>query len=121
MAWQISNRGTVGAAAIAAAAASGNTTYQARLRALQATLSGTAAGVGTLVVRDGASGVGTIIFRADLAMAANARDGLILTDMDLRASAGAALTVEFLAGTASDFQAVNAQGDYVAPGTPFGE
>jgi hypothetical protein len=71
-------------------------------------------------VRDGAGGMGTIIYQADLYTAANARDQLVEDELDMRATAGNYLTVEFLAGTASDYQSISAQGDYVPPGTPYG-
>ncbi len=119
MQWQITNRGGAGAVATVAAATGPDTTFQTRLRAIYCTLAGTAAGTGTIVVRDGATGVGTIIFEADLSTPSNNRDFLSFTEVDLRATAGNVMTIEFLSGTASDFQAVNAQGDYVAPGTPY--
>jgi hypothetical protein len=83
-------------------------------------LDGPAAGSGTVVVRDGATGVGTVIFHSTLSLPGGGIDVLNRTDIDLRATAGNSLTIEFLAGTASDFQSVNAQGDYAPPGTPYG-
>jgi hypothetical protein len=118
--WQVTTRSTAGAAATISVSASPNLTYQARLRALYCTLDGPAAGSGTVVVRDGATGVGTIIFHSTLNLPGSGIDILDRTGIDLRATAGNALTIEFLAGTASDFQSVNAQGDYVPPGTPYG-
>lgn len=91
-----------------------------RLRSIQATLAGTAAGVGTLVVRDGVSGTGTIILEAQLSIAANGFAAFNASCLDLRAQVSGILTVEFTAGTTSDQQAVNAQGDLVQVGAPWG-
>ncbi len=120
MTWQLATRGLAGAAASTVVAISPNPTYQTRLRAMYCTLAGSNAGSGTVVVRDGISGVGTILFEATLSIPANSRDLVNRTDLDLRATAGNVLTVEFLAGTAGDFQAINAQGDYIPPGIPYG-
>lgn len=89
-----------------------------RLRALQATLVGTSAATDQLVVRDGATGAGAIIWSGDLSVPANGIASIQMA-MDLRASVGSALTVEFVngAGTAED---VNAQGDFVPVGEPYG-
>jgi len=117
--WHISNRATGGSAATATQAATGTSgNAQLRCRAIQATLVGTSAATDRLVVRDGASGVGTIIFSADLSVAANGMAALPPTPVDLRASPGNALTVEFVngAGTAED---VNAQGDIIPQGWPY--
>jgi hypothetical protein len=97
-----------------------NTTYQTRLRAMYCTLDGPSSGSGTVVVRDGLTGVGTIIFQSTLNLPGSGIDILDRTGIDLRATAGNVLTIEFLAGTASDFQSINAQGDYAPPGTPYG-
>jgi hypothetical protein len=64
--------------------------------------------------------MGTIIFTADLYTAANSADFLDLSEIDLRASAGNVLTVEFTAGIPGDVQEINAEGDFVAPGTFYG-
>lgn len=118
--WQVTIRGTAGTAATISVPGGPNLTYQTRLRALYCTLDGPAAGSGTVVVRDGATGVGTVIFHSTLSLPGGGIDVLNRTDIDLRATAGNSLTIEFLAGTASDFQSVNAQGDYAPPGTPYG-
>jgi hypothetical protein len=120
MTWQVTARSAAGAAAATSAATGPNSTYQTRLRALYCTLGGPAAGSGTVVVRNGATGVGTIIYRSTLNLPSGGVGVLERTGIDLRATAGNALTIEFLAGTASDFQSVNAQGDYVPLGTPYG-
>lgn len=124
--WTLSNRSSGGVAsasqAAAAAASSGN--QRNRLRALVATLAGTVAAAGSaqLVVRDGPSGTGTIIFTADLSISGTQTAELALSDLDLRASTGNALTVEFVSGSGITgvAQSVNAQGDYVPQGWPLG-
>jgi hypothetical protein len=73
-----------------------------------------------MVVRDGPTGLGTVIFEADLYTAANSWDFLDFNEIDLRASVGNVLTVEFLAGVPGNVQEINAHGDYVAPGTFYG-
>ena len=122
--WSITNRSSAGAAATASQAApssAGAVGQQTRLQALQCRLNGVAAGTDQLVVRDGASGTGTILAQWDLSVGANTvSDQLSLTGLDLRASVGNALTVEFVNGVASDREDVNAQGDYVPQGYPRG-
>lgn len=121
--WAISNRGLAGSAATAtqsfpAAALVGN--QQLRLRALQVTMSGPGAGTDRVVVRDGASGVGDIIWSADLSVQADGFASIFASPLDLRASVGNSLTIEFAAGVASDREDVNAQGDLVSEGYPVG-
>ncbi len=120
--WRITNRGAAGAAATATspAPASGGALNQVmRLRSIQARLAGTAAGTDQLVVRDGPSGTGAIIWQEDLSIAANGSDQIALSGLDLRSSPGNGLTVEFVAGVASDREDVNAQGDIVPQGYPI--
>jgi hypothetical protein len=64
--------------------------------------------------------MGRIIFAADLYTAANSADFLDLSEIDLRASVGRVLTVEFVAGIPGNVQEINAEGDFVAPGTFYG-
>ena len=117
--WSITNRGAAGSPATAAqaaptnAATSGTTT---RVRCIEASLAGSAAGTDQLVVRDGATGAGTIIWQSDLSVAANGDATRTWCDLDLRATPGNSLTVEFVAGVASDREDVNAQGDFVQQG-----
>jgi len=121
--WQISNRGLSGSAATATQAFAPAATVggqQVRLRSLEATLSGASAGTDQLVVRDGASGVGTVIFTADLSIPANGFASMQLSNLDIRATAGNNLTVEFVSGVTSDRENVNAQGDFVIIGTRQG-
>jgi hypothetical protein len=102
-----------------AVATSQNLGYQARLRAMYCTLAGTSAGSAAVVVRDGPTGAGAILFQSTLEIPAGGRDLVNRTKIDLRASVGNVLTVEFLAGVAGDFEAVNALGDYIPPGLPY--
>ncbi len=60
------------------------------------------------------------MFEATISIPANSRDLVNRTNLDIRATAGNVLTVEFLAGTSGDFQAINARGDYIPPGLPYG-
>lgn len=118
--WQITERSASGAAATASIAAAGSASAGGqvnRLLALAASISGTTAGTAELVVRDGATGSGTIIWQVDLNEASSS---VVASDLDLRASVGNALTIEFTAGVAGDTQCVNAQGDYVPIGWPYG-
>lgn len=119
--WSISNRPAATVAASASQAAPGQPMVN-RLRALQATLVGTGAGSAQVVVRDGAAGVGTIIWTGDLAVPANGSSVLAVSDLDLRASLGNALTVETASGGGASTQlAVNAQGDLVVNGYGYGQ
>lgn len=97
-----------------------NLTYQTRLRSMYLVVSGSSAGAATAVVRDGPANGGTIIFDADLSTAANGWDFLDYNLIDLRATPGRVLTVEFVTGTPGDVQEINAEGDYVPPGTLYG-
>lgn len=121
MTWQATNRSSsAGAIATTAVGLGPNPTYQTRLRAIYCTLVGTNAGSGTVVVRDGPTGTGSIIFQSNLNIPANSQDIFSRSDLDLRATIGNVMTIEFLAGTPGDFQTVNALGDYVPLGTPYG-
>jgi hypothetical protein len=126
--WTITARAAAGSpssATQAAPASAGTTTTTnrtvVRLRALQCRLSGSAAGTDLLVVRDGATGAGTIIWQQDLSVPANGSDSVNVTGLDLRATPGNGLTVEFVSGVASDREDVNAQGDFVPQGYPIGQ
>lgn len=121
--WRISNRPSSGTAASASRAAptSGLAAgTQVRMRAIQVSLSGSSAGTDQVVVRDGASGAGAIIWTADLSIPANGGQVYNEWQLDLRATPGNALTVEFVNGVANDQESVNAQGDYVPSGWPLG-
>src|SRR5260221_14732986 len=98
--WTITNRGSAGAAATASQAAPTSGLAQGvqlRLRALSASLAGSAAGADQLVVRDGASGTGAIIWPWDLSVPANGGDRVLFFGLDLRGFPGNALTIEFFA------------------------
>ena len=122
--WQITNTGTAGGVATVSqvaptgAALGGNTVV--RLRQLACSLGGAAAGIDRFVVRDGASGTGTIIWSMELSVPANGSSIVTEEGMDLRASVGNALTIETVAGVASDLETVNAAGDFVPAGQPWG-
>ena len=90
-----------------------------RLRAIQATLAGSAAGTDQLVVRDGASGSGTILAQFDLSVPTNGFSSIQLAGLDLRSTPGNGITVEFAAGVSSDRESVNAQGDIIPSGYPM--
>jgi len=83
--------------------------------------SSAATGLLQCVVRDGATGTGTIIWSGSLQAPANGSSNLILKS-DLRASVGNALTAEFTgAGATGTQEAVSMQGDIVPSGyPPFG-
>lgn len=120
--WQITNRSALGSPASAsqpAASAAPNGGQVNRLRSLTATLAGAGGGIDQLVVRDGPSGTGTIIWQGDLAAAANGSASIFLANMDLRASVGNAITIEFVVGVSGNRESVNAEGDYVPIGYPM--
>ena len=120
--WTQTARAAAGSPSSASQAAPASASAQGvvvRLRAMQCRLSGTAAGTDQLVVRDGASGTGTIIWQQDLSVPANGSDSVNLTGLDIRASVGNALTCEFVNGVASDRETVNIQGDFVPQGAPL--
>jgi hypothetical protein len=119
--WSITARASAGSASSAsqaAPAAAGGVGQISRLRAIQCSLGGSGVGADQLVVRDGDTGTGTIIAQWDLSVAANGVGLLQLAGMDLRASPGNALTVEFVSGVTSNREDVNAQGDFVPQGYP---
>lgn len=121
--WSITNRSNAGSPATATQAAPVSTGagLQLRLRGLEASVAGVAAGSDQLVVRDGATGVGTVLWSMDLSVGANAVSAILsLPDLDIRASVGNALTVEFVSGIGSDRENVNAQGDLIPVGWPLG-
>lgn len=93
---------------------------QNRIRALGASLNGTTAGTAQLVVRDGPATTGTIIWQWDLSVP-TAGTGMAVSfpDLDLRATPGNSITIEFVAGVGGDFEAVNAVGDIIPVGYPM--
>jgi hypothetical protein len=121
--WTITNRSAAGAPASASQAAAAQAVpagAQVRLRSLQCSIQSVAAGTDQLVVRDGASGVGAILWQTDIQVAIGQFAMVQITGLDIRATPGNALTVEFVAGIASNREAVNAQGDFVPYGYPMG-
>lgn len=116
--WQIANFPAANAAATAAVTAGVTGGQAIRCRSVQVSISGTAAGAATIVVRDGATGVGAIIWQTQINCAANAGTMFSADNMDLRATTGT-LTIESTgAGGANTNIAVNAQGDLVPVGYP---
>lgn len=117
--WQTFNFPAANTAATASVTAGTTGGLVLRLRALQVSISGTGAGAATIVVRDGATGAGTIIWETQINNAANSGTFYGTGVLDLRATSGT-LTIESTgAGGANTNLAVNAQGDYVALGAPF--
>ncbi len=122
--WQIVNFPAAAAQATASqpAPGAGNGGVN-RLRSLTITLSAGANAQTPIqvVVRDGASGAGTVIWSASLAVAVNsAAPPITLSGLDLRSSVATnALTVEFTGTTAAATQqSVSASGDVVPIGYP---
>jgi hypothetical protein len=73
---------------------------------ISATLSGTAAGTATLNLRNGASGAGTILWSKQVTIPANGIWECNLADLLIAGAYGAALTLEFAAGVATDLESV---------------
>ena len=61
-----------------------------------------------------------VIWSAELSVPANGADDILLTGLDLRNTPGNGLTVAFVSGVASDVETVNAQGDFIPAGLPYG-
>ncbi len=123
--WQVSNRSLAGAPATASVPSPLSSVYggqQVRLRALECFVAGSAGGGDELVVRDGPTLTGPVIFSADLSIGTIGGAQIVqLTDLDIRATIGNTLTIEFVSGIGSDRENVNAQGDYVPIGYPLGQ
>lgn len=110
---------TASQAAPAAAGANGQVT---RLRAMQISISAAATAQTPIqwMVRDGDSGGGAILMTGALAAPADSVAAVNLAGLDLRASPGNALTVEFAGAGVSGSQAsVSAQGDFIPQGYPM--
>ena len=116
--WQLTAQAS--AAQATAAVTSGTVAGQViRLRSVFFSLSGTSAGAVTVVVRDGATGAGTIIWQGSLNSAANAGDFILQNGLDVRATSGT-LTVESTAsGGANTTTSLNASGDFVQLGASY--
>lgn len=95
-----------------------------RMRALMVTLSAGASpsSIAEFVVRDGASGVGTILMSGSLSVIANLGQSEFLLGIDLRATPGNALTIEFTGGGGANTQeSVWAEGDIIPVGLGYGK
>ena len=120
--WNLTSRPAASSAAGVSQAAPTNglaTGLSVRLRQLSASLDGIAAGSDLLVVRDGAAGSGTIIWQADLNVVISTSQFITINGLDLRATPGNALTVEFVSGSNSNRECINASGDMVPVGWPM--
>ena len=117
--WSLTNTAAAGSAASVVQAASSGASgagMQVRLRTLSASASlASTAGVVVMQVLDGA----TVIHSARLYVPTTGSVIYTLADVDLRASPGNNLTVNFAAGLAGCTQTVNAQGDFIPQGTPY--
>src|SRR5260221_1644113 len=112
--WTITNRGSAGAAATASQAAPTSGLAQGvqlRLRALSASLAGSAAGADQLVVRDGVSGTGGIIWQWGLLGPANGADRVVFDGVDLLVFPRDELMIRFVAGVTSDPESVKTADD----------
>lgn len=124
--WNISNYPAVATQATVSFVPSASQIAQNQVPRLRALLFSLAAGAtpGTpleCVVRDGASGTGTIIFSGTLAAPADGSGLIYLSGLDLRPSVGNAITIEFTAaGAATTQESVWAQGDIVGVGYAMG-
>lgn len=121
--WQTTNASTASQNVAGLVAISGGSTANAaiRCRSLQVTCFGTGVPSATLVVRDGATGAGAIIFQASLAALTAQVAGFTSTDLDLRATSGT-MTIETTGSAGATITTlINAQGDYTVVGRAFGE
>lgn len=117
--WQLQNFPAANTQATASVTAGTTGGLCIRLRALQVSISGTAAGAATIVVRDGATGAGTILWETQINCAANSGTMYSGSDMDLRATSGTLTIESTAAGGANTNIAVNAQGDYCQTGQAY--
>lgn len=115
--------GTSASVAIAPPSAASTTGQLTRLRALEASVAFSSGTAGTgapfyLQVLDGA----TQIFAQAVAGVSASAWGYSATGLDLRASLGNSLTVQFTsAGPTGCLETVNIQGDFEAPGQGYGK
>lgn len=117
--WTQTTRNAAAAASVAQAAPATSAGQSVRLRQLSASTIGTAPGTPLLVVRDGATGTGTIIWQSDMSNAITSADRVVMVNCDLRATPGNALTVEFTTLPANTTQAISLSGDFVPAGYPM--
>ena len=116
--WQVTAQASAAQATVTTTA--GTTGGQAiRCRAVFFSLSGTGAGAVTCVIRDGATGAGTIIWQGSLNTAANGSAFISPDNLDVRATSGS-MTIETTgSGGANTVTSINAQGDLIAIGKPY--
>jgi len=117
--WQSVNVAAVNTAATFSVTSGTTSGGIIRLRSLQATISGTGAGSATIVVRDGATAVGTIIMQTSIANAANSSGSVTINNIDLRATSGTLTVESTTGGGANTTIAVSAQGDYAQLGVSY--
>lgn len=124
--WSLNNYPTIGERASATQSVPANaatTGVVLRLRSLQLSLgaSGSAQPPLRVNVRDGQQGTGTILWSQTLAAPANGVASVFLDNLDIRASVGSSLSIEFgAAGIATTQQSVAGQGDMVPVGYSVG-
>jgi hypothetical protein len=118
--WYAVNVPAANTAAVAVQAAAPASNDVNRCQTLTVTVAGDgthATGILEAVLRDGATGVGTIIWAGLLAAGATGADHIQLTGLDLRSSVGNALTLEFTSAPPNTCQCTAAMaGDLVALG-----
>lgn len=100
------------AATIASATRAAVAGVQHILKSINASISAVAAqGILSVVVRDGATGVGTILYQDRLIAPIGFSDRLSLTDLNISGTTGNAMTVEFTAAPAAgNFETLSASG-----------
>lgn len=93
-----------------------------RIRSLLVSVAGDGTlptGIVHIVIRNGASGVGSIVWNGVVQAAATGSVSLAATDLDIRSGAGNAITLESTGGGAGNSQlAISVQGDIVPEGYP---
>lgn len=88
-------------------------THVADLAVFSLVQNGAVSGVFGVVIRDGATGVGTIIFKALVGVSGTAGDHQAIVvgpGLNIRGTAGNAMTIEFQSGAANVFEAVSLGG-----------
>ena len=115
--WQKTATAVAGSAPSIAFTAPTTGNQAIRLRALLATIAGTANGSDTLTIYDGTSS-GTVIFSTQMNMLANSTAYLPLTPIDLRAISGT-MTIQFTSGVTSAVESLFANGDLVPVGKAY--
>lgn len=119
--WQIVSAPVAGSQAtvtLAATANAGTSGQQIRVRSLSAFFAAIGAAQSAVFqVRSSA----TVIYSAPIVVLSGDSKQITVSNLDLRVTAGYDLTVEFAAAPAgSHVEAVQATGDYVSVGSPYG-